>query len=234
MHDITVRWIDQDSSIRHTVYRTTEVVANVSAQALRSRATRVWRGREVDKNGDATGDLVVIKDCWVDDERPREGDTLAAIEDAARASKDVKHEARFHKYFLHVVCHGDVYVDGKKDNTLTLMRNSTPLPSCSKSYELKTQAIGSRRDDWNARENARLDEGNTKTHYRIVFREYGMTIDKLTSMKKICKALHEANTGMQLRCIIYLYTLAEHPYQDSRRCMSLVGSIEISVLEMFL
>ncbi|KAI0341452.1 hypothetical protein BDW22DRAFT_1359015 [Trametopsis cervina] len=190
MYDITVRWIDPHQQVCKTTYRTLDPLANVSAEAAQGRGTRVWKGREIDKNGNVTGNIVVVKDCWIDDDRTREGDTLAAIGQAAQASDNPLHKQRFDRHFLHVVCHGDVYIDDEKDNTFALMRKSAPLPSSLPPYELKRLegAVGVAKKA--------LVEHGSKTHYRIVFLECGETIDKLTSAKKICNALHEANTGL--------------------------------------
>ncbi|KAI0797254.1 hypothetical protein BC629DRAFT_1502565 [Irpex lacteus] len=69
-------------------YLTHEVVANISAEAMRGRATRVWRGKEVGPDGKATGPNRVIKDCWIDADRTREGDILKNILDAAKKTGD--------------------------------------------------------------------------------------------------------------------------------------------------
>ncbi|KAI0341450.1 hypothetical protein BDW22DRAFT_1430104 [Trametopsis cervina] len=190
MYDITVRWLDSNQNAHESTYRTLDPLANVSVEAAQGRGTRVWKGREIDKKGDMTGNIVVVKDYWVDDDRTREGDTLAAIRQAAQASDNPLHKERFDRHFLHVVCHGDVYINGEKDNTFSLMRKSAPLPSDLPPYELKRLegAVGVAKKA--------LVEHSSKTHCRIMFLECGETIDKLTSVKKICKALHEANTGL--------------------------------------
>ncbi|KAI0341438.1 hypothetical protein BDW22DRAFT_1485428 [Trametopsis cervina] len=205
MYDITVRWIDSDQQVCKTTYRTLDPLANVAAEAAQGRGTRVWKGRQVDREGNVTGNIVVVKDCWIDDDRTREGDILAAIEKAAQASDNPLHKERFDRHFLHVVCHGDVYIDGEKDNTLALMRKSAPLPSSLPPYELKrleaavavaNPPVGSVQGDLDVSKKKAMVEHGAKTRYRIVFQECGKTIDKLTSAMKICKALHEANTGL--------------------------------------
>lgn len=206
LYDIKVRWIDEQQCIRQNVYRTVEPIASVAAEAMRGRATRVWEGREVNKKGEVTGDVVVVKDCWLDEDRMCEGDILAAIQEAARTSSDPTDEEVFHRHFLHVICHGAVYVDGSKDSTFTLMRNSAEIPSDLEPYELV------RREDPADVANpphgsglqAPLDtpevpdmvEYGSKYHYRIVFKEFGRTIDKLQSPRDICGILAQTATGM--------------------------------------
>ncbi|KAI0342412.1 hypothetical protein BDW22DRAFT_1357756 [Trametopsis cervina] len=208
LYDIKVRWIDEQQCIRQNVYRTVEPIAFVAAEAMRGRATRVWEGREVNKKGEVTGDVVVVKDCWLDEDRMCEGDILAAIQEAARTSGDPKDEEVFHRHFLHVICHGAVYVDGSKDSTFTLMRNSAEIPSDLEPYDLV------RREDPADVANpphgsglqAPLDtpevpdmvEYGSKYHYRIVFKEFGQTIDKLQSPRDICGILAQTATGLSL------------------------------------
>jgi hypothetical protein len=53
-----------------SVYRTHKVISDVGAIGLRGRGTRVFLARWLDQNGQAVGDLVALKDAWVDVTRP--------------------------------------------------------------------------------------------------------------------------------------------------------------------
>ena len=59
------------------------------------------------------GAPVTIKDVWVDDDRPREGITLAGLlEDASKDDKPLVKQ-----YFLTVLLEGDVRIGNKVDDT---------------------------------------------------------------------------------------------------------------------
>jgi hypothetical protein len=107
-YKITIKGKDIHRNIVTKVYKTTDIIANMSSN-LRGRATRVFEAFDV-KNPDSR---VVIKDSWVDVNRPNEADTLSEILDDA--SDDQK------AMFLTVLIHGVVTIDGREDLTQNLM-----------------------------------------------------------------------------------------------------------------
>jgi Fungal protein kinase len=92
------------------VYKTIDIIADMSSN-LRGRATHVYEAYDVEN----PGSKVVIKDSWVDSNRPKEGDTLSEILDDA--SDDEK------AMFLTVLIHGVVTIDGREDLTRDLLMN---------------------------------------------------------------------------------------------------------------
>ncbi|KAI0086804.1 hypothetical protein BDY19DRAFT_1074371 [Irpex rosettiformis] len=193
---------------REATYITDEVVANISAEALQGRATRVWRGKKADANGHSIGHNMVIKDCWIDTSREREGDILASILEAAKKSPNPKHLPRIKEHFLTVVQHGDVFIDGEQDNTCSVLRGGVEFPEPKKFLDLQCSSknrevikppvglvtVDQATVDW--LRNLRLYQD--KFHYRIVFdsEEDCDPIDKLTSGRKIWYALGGALIGL--------------------------------------
>ncbi|KAF8966229.1 hypothetical protein BDZ97DRAFT_2074195 [Flammula alnicola] len=89
-------------------YETTSLISDTSFN-IRGRATRVYEAYDVE----IPGTLVVLKDSWVDGNRPREADTLATILEGASDEEMA--------LFLTVLHHGVVMIDGKEDLTQDLL-----------------------------------------------------------------------------------------------------------------
>ena len=125
-YKITVKGKDNHGHIVTKVYRTIDIIADLSSN-LRGRATRVYEAYEVG-NPDSK---VVIKDSWVDVSRTKEGDTLSEILDGA--SDDEK------SMFLTVLVHGVVEIGGREDTTQDLLMNgyliSTDSPESNNTRE---------------------------------------------------------------------------------------------------
>ena len=125
-YQITVKGIDNNQEAVTKIYRTTDIIANMSLN-LRGRATRVYEAYEVGN----PGSMVVIKDSWVDVNRAKEGDTLHEL--LKDASDDEK------AMFLTVLIHGVVTIDGREDLTRDLLMNgyfvSTDPPESNNNTE---------------------------------------------------------------------------------------------------
>ncbi|KAI0089527.1 hypothetical protein BDY19DRAFT_993119 [Irpex rosettiformis] len=188
-------------------YITDEVVANISAEALQGRATRVWREKKADENGRSAGHNMVIKDCWIDDDRQREGDVFAEILEAAKASSNPEHLENIERHFLKVVQHGDVFIDGEKDDTFKLARRGAEFPEPRQFLELHCSSepkevikppIGLVTVDQATVNWLNTLRYDNKSHYRIVFdsEEDCDPIDTLTSGRAIWYAMGGALTGI--------------------------------------
>lgn len=104
---------------KKTSYRTSEILADFGAEALRGRGTRVWSVYNIE---DANETLHVLKDVWVSSDRSREGDILHKIKELLGAD----HSAL--KHFLTVLTHGDVYIKSTADDTFSHIRRGAELP----------------------------------------------------------------------------------------------------------
>ena len=110
-YDISVRLTDGTCQ----VYRTKGLLSETGDVYLQGRGTRVWKAVRIE--GDAeTGDLVAIKDSWVDEYREREALLNARIRKAATTGDETK---RMEEMTVRVLAHGDVYIAGTLDRTKT-------------------------------------------------------------------------------------------------------------------
>ena len=107
-YQITIKGKDNHGNIVTKVYKTTDTIAKTSTN-LRGRATRVYEAYDVESPGTS----VVIKDSWVDANRPKEADVLSKILDGASEEEKA--------LFLTVLLHGVVMIDGKEDLTQDLL-----------------------------------------------------------------------------------------------------------------
>lgn len=205
-YDIQVRHAGGDGSTRYTSFRTDDLIAGVSAEAIRGRATRVWGGRELDNKTVLTKNAIVIKDIWIDSNRSREGDILDELRKDAAAAENKDLIKNIEAHFLHVQCHGDVWVDDHPDTTLA-MRRGARLPDDVEFYQI-TQKLGSSDevDTHNAprgsiilgrdtEQGQVVEDYDDKSHYRIVFVERGHPIGDLTSAGELWFALNGSLRG---------------------------------------
>jgi hypothetical protein len=121
---ITITGKDNQGSIATNVYETVDIIAD-TAYNLRGRATRVYEAYDVETPGTA----VVIKDSWVDADRPKEADTLSEILDDA--SDDEK---------MTVLLHGVVIIDGREDLTRDLLMDGYLVSTSDDDSILETKA----------------------------------------------------------------------------------------------
>jgi hypothetical protein len=129
---------------------------------------------------------VVLKDFWVNSDRSREGNILASLHALAAADDDDKHLVE--KHFLTTICHGDVWTepDILDDTANALMRGLNITPDHESLFQ-------SRRNSF--LHNYEPPSGSHKTHYRIVFKEKGITIDRLKSLPDVMTVLTETISG---------------------------------------
>jgi Fungal protein kinase len=129
-YQITVKGKDNHQNVVTKVYKTIDIIADMSSN-LRGRATRVYEAYDVEN----PGTMVVIKDSWVDVNRPKEGDTLSEILDGA--SDDEK------AMFLTVLNHGVVSINGREDLTQDLIMNGYLVSTDSPKSDHKTENFSS-------------------------------------------------------------------------------------------
>jgi hypothetical protein len=173
-----------------TVYRTTRIIFDYGADALRGRGTRVFEARRLEDNVEV-GELVVIKDVWVDDDREREDRILSQLFNDA----DDKDKELIRKYFLTVLACGDVIVGGKVDHTRDLITRGRDIPRGHK-FRLPTKALDPRfkhlsstgyPPSWDEFELSRAPPAThrrfpPKVHYRVVFKEVGKPLHDLETL----------------------------------------------------
>jgi hypothetical protein len=203
------------------VYETTRTLSNFAADALLSRGTRVWEA----KNDEDL--LVALKDVWLVDDYPREGEILATI--LNRLADQTLEEAK--GVFLGVVQHGDVVIDGLPDHTLANIIRNQDLPNGGNSLPFyvapipkefpKEQAVGNPRTPLPSLFFKPMPrEPQHRAHYRIVFKEVGTALQNVTP-KQRCQALVGAVKGMsnmyiKLDSHAYTHTMASSPENTPR------------------
>ncbi|KAF8576249.1 hypothetical protein K439DRAFT_1664701 [Ramaria rubella] len=198
-YDITVHDVAGQA-----IFRTTKVLSDFGADGLRGRGTRVFEACRLN-DGVPDGTSVAIKDVWVDDDRPKEGQVRQDIENEVANNDGDK--ARAHKYFLTVLHHGNVMIDGQVDNTRTLILRGDAPPSISQ-FRLNLQegplvyrepSIGATPLGPSMARAQHTDLAYShKDHYRIVFKEVGQPVHNMTRLDDTFQALVDATNGLEL------------------------------------
>ena len=145
---------------------------------------------------------MVLKDTWIDSDRMREGDILASLRETA----DPEGKQLLEKYFLTTICHGDVQTElNVVDDTanalmrgLEIAKDHAPLFRLQQGPNIQENTSGTGSANLRASP-AQIPSDRIryapKTHYRIVFREIGTTIDRLQSLPDVMKVLTETVSG---------------------------------------
>ncbi|CCL99699.1 uncharacterized protein FIBRA_01720 [Fibroporia radiculosa] len=132
--DITVHAKDGSEAI----FRTTRLISFIGTASMQGRGTRVWEAKRL-KDGRESGEPLVLKDCWVDADRLREGTTIRMIREA-----DISEEGRkvLDDHILTVVCHGDVQTkSGIVDHTRDLLTRGKEVSLKDGQFLLRTHFV---------------------------------------------------------------------------------------------
>ncbi len=165
-------------------------MSSYGAEPLRGQGTRVFEAVEIDGNGDSNGLPVVLKDIWVDSDRTREGNILASLHSAANDEDRQLVE----KHFLTTICHGDVWTDfGIVDDTANALMRGLNITSDVLLFKLQQKPFIPNYEPPSGSE-SHLRYAH-KTHYRIVFKEKGITIDRMRSPPNVMTVLTETVSG---------------------------------------
>lgn len=185
-------------------YVTTGVIADFGAEAVQGRCTRVFEARKVE--GD--GSLVVLKDVWQDYGHRSEGEIHADLMKELRADAAVDFEEA-KKYFLTVLSHGPVMVDGTEDITLGIMRrqnnsddvertslSGAPVPPQPCDEDMTSVGyIPLLRPLRAAPVRPKKVRIHHRMHYRIVFKERCMPLRHIHDFETVFRALIHAMKG---------------------------------------
>lgn len=201
----------------HTIkrYQTIRLISGVGAEAIRGRGTRVWEVKEV-KKGKLVGKPRVLKDSWIDSDRPREGVVIKSIFDDAAHLQKAKDRDLLRKSLLKPIIAGDVWVGDDVDSTIDGRQRTRWIDNPSSKFRLLRPAMTYNTDSSTSAEStpppagpSRVPAGDhrgpadhdevaeepivyrSKTHYRIVFFE-------------VCEVLHEIKSLPDI-----LYTLCK-------------------------
>ena len=204
-YNCTVKGKDSSGSPITKIYRTVKNISEFGADAIRGRGTPAYEIKEVD-NGMLKGDTLALKDCWVDNDRELEGDILANI------LLDCKNEER--ELFLTLVVHGLVEVDGAgtKDHIKAVMLRGLDVHQGNLKYQFKhpdemeqDTASPDKVSSGLPRSSAFVpiarmlreeNEHHWKHHYRIVFKEVGISLYEIKSIRDAFQALADVTKGL--------------------------------------
>lgn len=200
-------------------YRTTKLISDIGANALRGRGTRVWEVKKLEK-GRECGDPMVLKDSWIDEDRRQEGHTLKSLKTLREVDKNLKPEARefvqnaLNEVFLTMICHGNVLINGKPDHTRRLMTRGKGIPLNCKRFLLQPArntgvlTVATRRSkapQTGLGDHRTIEEHkgplvknltyHPKLHYRIVFKEVCQPLYALRSLADVLELLAQATLG---------------------------------------
>jgi hypothetical protein len=155
------------------------------------------------------GAPVTIKDVQVDDNRPREGTTLACL--LEEASED--DECLIKQYFLMVLSDSNVRIDNKVDDTWDLIMHQQDIPSGEKFWlpDKSSKLCSGHVSDtgitssWGEfRHTCTPPITNClffpKVHYLIVFEEVCDPVCTVTTLKVAFNVLSNGAAGVQTIC----------------------------------
>jgi hypothetical protein len=195
-YDITVRTVshsDGNADTEEVVFRTTELINDDGAAAVRGKGTRVWDVQRTKDGQIIPGATGVLKDSWVDSTRDREDKILQQLkigsELIAQGDEDEQSDP-----FLTSMASGDVYIEGVADQTPLLLGGDESTKYTSFLLQVpdgqpKISPLTS------AAQNALPIYFHSKTHYRIVFVERCVPLMKEVSLYMVFTHLIGAIDG---------------------------------------
>ncbi|KAJ7135370.1 hypothetical protein C8R43DRAFT_615416 [Mycena crocata] len=157
-------------TVENTVYITKKLLSDQRAAAVCSRTTRVW---EAYREDDPDRTSVAVKDLWTSSEAIQEGAQLLELHEKLQSLADPGTPRPPEDYFLTVLHHGYVHTsEGVDDHTLDVMTRSSSPPTGIPHYPRK--------------------------HYRIVFKEVGVSVYDLQTLSEVMSALADATRALRL------------------------------------
>ncbi|KAI0057356.1 hypothetical protein BV25DRAFT_1920204 [Artomyces pyxidatus] len=192
-------------------YVTTEILADHGAETMQGRAPRVYEAFE---KGDRSRKPVVVKDIWIEDDRQREGDILNTI--LSEASKQNSSAAATSaQYFPTIICHGDVMIDGRQDQTLHLGMRGNSIPTGTKLHPMSMSTYPVPKEGAEAQgylpyfgpksrgrvqhpKDKKYQDVIPRAHYRIAFNEVGIPLYEVHNLRMVYSVLGAVVKGLEV------------------------------------
>lgn len=156
------------------VFRTITALGGTGERHLTGRGTRVWKAVEI-RDGTEIGEPVALKDCWVDDHRPREGAIYANVRKSASTDQEKRD---LDNVLLSVLAEGDVYVNCALDYVPILDDGQPPMP-------LGPKHLG----------DVPPPKAKARIHYRVVFGEIGESLWQVESLSTVFRMIRDVFRG---------------------------------------
>lgn len=200
---ITVR-SDHSNAVKQ--YQTIRLISSVGTEAIRGRGTRMWEVKEV-KKGKLVGASRMLKDLWIDSDRPREDAVIKKIFHDAKRLENTEDRYTLQQSFLEPIIAGDVWIGNDVDSTID-RRPGAHRPSrfnlirppvtynTDSSASSSTEAISPPTKPFSGEQAKRPITYHSKTHYRIVFAEVCEVLHEMTSLPDILYTLCKVSEGM--------------------------------------
>lgn len=205
--DPTVTLIREKERVRfrfelpHGTYTTRKIIQAHGADRLLSRGARVIEVVE-----DATGEICVLKDLWLDKTRKSESQLYDAIlEDIRRIYGEVAME-RAKLYLMTPKDSWFVKLNGKEDETKSCMleknrvdlKNQKSLRDAIPRFNPKITSESYLRKMEDTAEEVLADpeEIRHRVHHRVVFKEYATPVCDVPTLGDVCRVLADVTEGV--------------------------------------
>ncbi|KAJ7135387.1 hypothetical protein C8R43DRAFT_615718 [Mycena crocata] len=157
-------------AVGENVYVTKKLLSDHRSDVVCGRTTRVW---EAYREDDPDRTSVAVKDLWTSVDALPEGTQLLELHEKLRSLADPGTPRPPEDYFLTVLDHGYVHTsEGVDDHTLDVMTRGASPPTVVPNHPRK--------------------------HYRIVFKEVGISVYNLRTLSEVMCALADATRALRL------------------------------------
>ena len=184
---------------------TESVLYNISTEEIEGRATRVWKARDKD------GNLVVLKDVWLDETRTPED---VMLNDMLETESDKAMMDFVKRTLFTVACSGRVVVCGRTDSTrevlhgLELEARPPGLRITAPEYVIVQRGLhggpefGPPNNPGASALMALRQKFFHRYHYRIVFKEVATPLYKVNDLKHVFISCYDASMGKHINYFI--------------------------------
>ncbi len=157
------------------VYRTVELISDLAVESIIGKGTRVWKVIRL-QDGEPFGEPAVLKDSWVDKDRPREG---AICQELRSLHGPDGPPPELADALLTVECYGNVFIEPGPD--LIYLDHTIQLPTQPPNCGISPPPV------WSV--------GRYKIHHWIVFKEICTPMFNSSTFQNVFRVLGEACLG---------------------------------------
>jgi hypothetical protein len=197
-----------DIQVKEQTYRTKQTLSDFGADAMIGRGTRVF---EVYNKNDSQRTSLALKDTWVEEDGPREGDILRDFFSKIKKESGEDELEKARQYFLNIVTHGDITINNQRDHIKDLIMRGQDLPegrsvsltvtrqkTSHHSETLQISSVGhppGLEDLPNRTVRPPASPISFRVHYRIVFEGVGLAVHYVKNLRTVYQVLCDAVEG---------------------------------------